>query len=240
MANLLLPLVKGARVVYLETLNTTELLRALSERNITAFAVVPQFYYLIHERIDQEIKKRGGIAQKAFSAMLALNRSTRKVGINLGPVLFKKVHNTLGPKMRYLVTGGSRFDPEIARAFYDLGIDVLQAYGLTETAAAVFINSPGDNEIGSVGKAMKGVEGKIIDPQPQEEGPPVGEVAIRGAVVMKGYWNRPDATAAVLKDGWFHTGDLGYFDSEGHLFLTGRQEGSHRSQQRQERLSGRD
>ncbi len=142
--------------------------------------------------------------------------------------------------MRYLVTGGSRFDPEIARAFYDLGIDVLQAYGLTETAAAVFINSPGDNEIGSVGKAMKGVEGKIIDPQPQEEGPPVGEVAIRGAVVMKGYWNRPDATAAVLKDGWFHTGDLGYFDSEGHLFLTGRQEGSHCSQQRQERLSGRD
>ncbi len=80
MANLLLPLIKGARVVYLETLNTTELLRALSERNITAFAVVPQFYYLIHERIDQEIKKRGAIAQKAFSAMLALNRSTRKVG----------------------------------------------------------------------------------------------------------------------------------------------------------------
>ena len=76
--------------------------------------------------------------------------------------------------------------------------------------------------IGPVGKAMKGVEGKIIDPQPQEEGPPVGEVAVRGAVVMKGYWNRPDATAAVLRDGWFLTGDLGYFDSHGHLFLTGR------------------
>ncbi|MGH9494469.1 MAG: AMP-binding protein [Candidatus Sulfotelmatobacter sp.] len=223
MANLLLPLIKGSRVVYLETLNTTELLRALTERNITAFAVVPQFYYLIHERIDQEIKKRGAIAQKIFSTLLALNRSTRKVGINLGPILFGKIHKTLGPKMRYLVTGGSRFDPEIARAFYDLGIDVLQAYGLTETAAAVFINSPNDNEIGSVGKAMKGVEGKIVNPQPQEEGPPTGEVAIRGALVMKGYWNRPDATAAVLKDRWFHTGDLGYFDSHGHLFLTGRQ-----------------
>ena len=98
----------------------------------------------------------------------------------------------------------------------------MQAYGLTETTAAVFVNSPNDNEIGSVGKAMKGVEGKIIDPQPQEEGPPVGEVALRGAVVMKGYWNRPDATAAVLRDGWFLTGDLGYFDSTGHLFLTGR------------------
>jgi long-chain acyl-CoA synthetase len=69
---------------------------------------------------------------------------------------------------------------------------------------------------------MKGVEGKIIDPQPQEEGPAVGEVAIRGAVVMKGYWNRPDATAAVLRDGWFLTGDLGYFDARDHLFLTGR------------------
>lgn len=223
MANLLLPLVKGARVVYLETLNTTELLRALTERNITAFAVVPQFFYLIHERLEQEIEKRGAIAQKAFSAMLSLNRAMRKVGINLGRVMFRKVHDTLGPRMRYLVTGGSRFDPEIARAFYDLGIDVLQAYGLTETAAAVFANSPHDNEIGSVGKAMKGVEGKIVNPQPQEDGPAIGEVAIRGAVVMKGYWNRPDATAAVLKDGWFHTGDLGYFDSHGHLFLTGRQ-----------------
>ncbi len=222
MANLLLPLVKGARVVYLETLNTTELLRALTERNITAFAVVPQFFYLIHERVMQEISKRGALTQKVFGAMVALNRTLRKVGINAGPILFRKVHDTLGPKMRYLVTGGSRFDPAIAHAFYDLGIDVLQAYGLTETTAAVYANSPHDNEIGSVGRALKGVEGKIIDPQPQEEGPPVGEVALRGALVMKGYWNRPDATAAVLREGWFLTGDLGYFDSHGHLFLTGR------------------
>ena len=222
MANLLLPLVKGSRVVYLETLNTTELLRALTERNITAFAVVPQFFYLIHERVTAEIAKRGAIAQKVFAILLAVNRTLRKVGINAGPILFRKVHDALGPKMRYLVTGGSRFDPGIARAFHDLGIDVLQAYGLTETTAGVYANSPHDNEIGSVGKALKGVEGKIVDPQPQEEGPPVGEVALRGPVVMKGYWNRPDATAAVLRDGWFLTGDLGYFDSRGHLFLTGR------------------
>jgi len=222
MANLLLPLVKGARVVYLETLNTTELLRALSERNITAFAVVPQFYYLIHERIFQEIAKRGAVTKKVFAAMVALNRTLRKLGINAGPVLFKKVHNTLGPKMRYLATGGSRFDPQIMQDFHDLGIDVLQALGLTETTAAIYVNSPNDNVIGSCGKAMKGVEGKILDPQPQEEGPPVGELAVRGAVVMKGYWNRPDATAAVFRDGWFLTGDLGYFDAQGHLFLTGR------------------
>jgi long-chain acyl-CoA synthetase len=225
MANLLLPLVKGARVVYLETLNTTELLRALSERNITAFAVVPQFYNLIHNRIFQEINKRGAVTRKVFAAMMALNHTLRKVGINAGRALFPKVHDTLGPKMRYLATGGSRFDPAIAQDFYDLGIDVLQALGLTETTAAIYVNSPGDNVIGSCGKAMKGVEGKIVDPKPQEEeddGPAVGELAVRGAVVMKGYWNRPDATAAVFRDGWFLTGDLGYFDSTGHLFLTGR------------------
>ena len=223
MANLLLPLVKGSRVVYLETLNTTELLRALRERNITAFAVVPQFFNLIHERIFQEIEKRGELTQKIFKSLMALNCTLRKVGINAGPMLFGKVHQTLGKKMRYLATGGSRFDPEIGRDFYALGIDVLQAYGLTETTAAVFANSPGNNVIGSVGKAMKGVEARIIDPQPPEEGvPAAGEILLRGAVVMKGYWNRPDATAVVLRDGWLYTGDLGYFDSDGNLFLTGR------------------
>jgi long-chain acyl-CoA synthetase len=223
MANLLLPLVKGARVVYLETLNTTELLRALQERDITVFAVVPQFFYLIHERIFQEVAKRGAITQNVFQGMMSLNRALRKIGINAGPVLFSKVHDTLGKKMRYLATGGSRFDPQIGNDFHALGIDVLQAYGLTETTAAVFANSPKNNVIGSVGQALKGVEGKIVDPQPQEDGgPAVGEVALRGAVVMKGYWNRPDATAAVMRDGWFLTGDLGYFDAHRNLFLTGR------------------
>ncbi len=223
MANLLLPLVKGARVVYLETLNTTELLRALQERNITAFAVVPQFYYLIHERIFQEVGKRGAITQKMFKSLMGLNRALRKIRINAGPILFEKIHATLGKKMRYLATGGSRFDPGIARDFHALGIDVLQAYGLTETTAAVFANSPKNNVIGSVGQAMKGVEAKIVNLRAQEDGgPAVGEVALRGAVVMKGYWNRPDATAAVLRDGWFFTGDLGYFDARANLFLTGR------------------
>jgi long-chain acyl-CoA synthetase len=223
MANLMIPLVKGASVVYLETLNTAELLRALRERNITAFAVVPQFFYLIHERIFQEVAKRGAIAQKLLRMLMNVNRHLRKVGMNSGPMLFRKVHESLGKKMRYLVTGGSRFDPAVAQDFYALGIDVLQAYGLTETTAAVFATSPSDNVIGSVGKAMKGVEAKIVDPQTQEnDGPATGEVALRGAVVMKGYWQRPEATAAVLRDGWFYTGDLGYFDADGNLFLTGR------------------
>src|ERR1700722_1021682 len=107
MANLLLPLVKGSRVVYLETLNTTELLRALRERDITAFAVVPQFFYLIHERIFHEVEKRGALTQRLFKILLALNRGLRRIGVNAGKILFGKIHETLGPKMRYLVTGGS-------------------------------------------------------------------------------------------------------------------------------------
>jgi long-chain acyl-CoA synthetase len=223
MANILIPLVKGARVVHLETLNTTELLRALRERKITAFAVVPQFFYLIHERIFKEIEKRGKFAQSAVKAMMSFTRFARRLGWNPGKLFFGKIHDTFGDRMRYLVTGGSRFDPQIARDFYALGIDILQAYGLTETTAAAFATSPDNNVIGSVGPPLKGVEGKIVDSRAQEEGPDVGEIAIRAPLVMKGYWNRPDATEAVLKEGWLHTGDLGYFDAHGNLFITGRQ-----------------
>ncbi len=224
MANLLLPLVAGTRVVYLSTLNTTELLRALRERNVTAFAVVPQFFNLIHERIFKEVQHRGALARFAFARMMRLNAVCRRFGFNPGRVLFGKIRHLFGRRMRFLVTGGSRFDPHTARDFYALGIDVLQAYGLTETCGGAFVNSPGENVIGSVGKALKGVEAKIIHAQASDNGASAsGEILIRGPIVMKGYWNRPDATAEVLKDGWLHTGDLGYFDEHGTLFITGRQ-----------------
>jgi long-chain acyl-CoA synthetase len=224
MANLFLPLFNGARVVYLETLNTTELLRALQERDITTFCVVPQFFYLIHEKIFKELTKRGKLTLRLVRTLMALNRALRRIGINAGKLFFGKIHATFGARMRYLVTGGSRFDPAIARDFYSFGIDVLNAYGLTETTGGAFLNPPGKPIVfGSVGKPFPGVEARIVDPKPIEEGaPPAGEIAIRGAIVMKGYWNRPEATAEVLRDGWFYTGDLGYFDSGGNLFITGR------------------
>lgn len=223
MANILLPLVRGSRVVFLETLNTTELLRALRERRITAFAVVPQFFYLIHEKIFKEVAKRGKLAVWGFRALMQATRFFRALGWNSGKVFFRSIHQLFGDRMRYLVTGGSHFDPQIGRDFYRLGIDVLQAYGLTETTGGAFATPPRKNVIGSVGPPLKGVESKIFDPQPQENGQPaVGEILIRGAIVMKGYWNRPDATAVVLKDGWLYTGDLGYFDADGNLFITGR------------------
>src|SRR6202171_725292 len=223
MANLFLPLFNGCRVVYLETLNTTELLRALQERDITVFCVVPQFFYLIHERIFKELNKRGKLTLRLVRTLMALNRALRRVGVNAGKLFFGKIHATLGARMRYLITGGSRFDPAIARDFYSFRIDALNAYGLTETTGGAFTNAPGHVVIGSVGRRFPGVEAKIVDQKPVEEGAqPAGEIAIRGAIVMKGYWNRPEATAEVLRDGWFYTGDLGYFNSDGNLFITGR------------------
>jgi len=223
MANLLLPLVAGTRVVYLSTLNTTELLRALRERDITAFAVVPQFFYLIHDRIFKEVQQKGRVTRFAFGWMRRITVLGRGLGFNPGRILFGKIHDLFGERMRLLVTGGSRFDPKIARDFYSLGIDVLQAYGLTETCGGAFVNPPDANVIGSVGKPLKGVDAKIVDLQLSDDvSPDTGEIIMRGPIIMKGYWNRPDATAEVLKDGWLYTGDLGYFDPSGNLFITGR------------------
>jgi long-chain acyl-CoA synthetase len=223
MANLLLPLIAGARVVYLSTLNTTELLRALRERNITAFAVVPQFFYLIHDRIFKEVAQKGRLTRYAFGWMRRITVLGRRLSLNPGRVLFGRIHNLFGKRMRLLVTGGSRFDPKIGRDFYSLGIDVLQAYGLTETSGGAFANPLDEIVFGSVGKPLKGVEAKIFEPMPSDDGSPAsGEIIMRGSIVMQGYWNRPDATAEVLKDEWLYTGDLGYFDQRGNLFITGR------------------
>lgn len=223
MANIMLPLAGGARVVFLDSLNTTELMRALTERNITLFCCVPQFFYLIHERILKQVSDRGKSAQRAFKFLLIFSRVARALGLNPGKKIFKKVHDVLGPKMRYLVTGGSKFDAAVGRDLYAMGFEILQAYGLTECSGGAIVTPPERNVIGSVGLPLPGVEVTIVDPQPAEDGgPPIGEVAIRGGIVMKGYYNRPDATAETIKDGWLYTGDYGYLDARGNLFITGR------------------
>jgi long-chain acyl-CoA synthetase len=223
MANLLLPLVVGARVVFLESLNTTELMKALRERNITIFCCVPQFFYLIHGRIAKELSARGRITEMMFGLMLKSSAVLRKVGINAGPMLFGKVHEMLGSKMRFLITGGSRLDPQVGRDFYAMGFTILNAYGLTETSGAATATTPRQNVIGSVGQPMFGVEVKITNPQHDAEiNREVGEIAVRGGVVMKGYYNRPDATSAAIQDGWLLTGDIGFLDEHNNLFITGR------------------
>jgi long-chain acyl-CoA synthetase len=213
LANLLLPFAVGARVVYLETLNSTDLLRALSERRITIFACVPQFFYLIHQRVMQQVQKSGFVARTAFRWLLAVNFRLRRVGVNLGRAFFGRVHRVMGREMRLLITGGSKFDPAIGRDFYALGFTVLQAYGLTETSAAATISAPHEAHLDTVGRPLPGVELTIDD---------TGEILIRGPIVMRGYHNHPDATAAVFRDGWFLTGDLGRIDPAGRITITGR------------------
>jgi long-chain acyl-CoA synthetase len=228
MANLLLPFAGGARVVYLESLNTTELLRGLRERDITLFCCVPQFFYLIHERIFKEVAARGPLARAAFRALLAVSGALRKLRVNPGKLLFRRAHVALGERMRYLVTGGSRFDLDVARDLYALGFDILQAYGLTEVSGGAFATPPNQNVLGSVGQPLEGVEARVFPSaagdaaEANGNGHASGEIALRGRIVMQGYYNRPDANAASFRDGWFLTGDLGYFDDDGNLFITGR------------------
>jgi long-chain acyl-CoA synthetase len=232
MANLLLPLIVGASVVYLEQINTTELLRALRERGITIFVCVPQFFYLIHQRVMQQVAAAGAAKRTIFRALLRTNRFLRgALGVNLGPKFFRPVHAVLGEKMRLLVTGGSRFDTAIGGDLYALGFNIIQAYGLTECSGAATVMHFGDAHVGSVGHPLKGVEIKIVPPPEdaraaeEQRGPagePVGEVLIRGGIVMQGYYRRPDANASTLRDGWLHTGDLGYLDADGRLYVTGR------------------
>jgi long-chain acyl-CoA synthetase len=118
----------------------------------------------------------------------------------------------MGRDMRLLITGGSKFDPVIGRDLYALGFTILQAYGLTETSAAASITTPDEAGLDTVGRPLPGVEMNIVD----------GEIAIRGPIVMQGYFNRPAATAEAIKDGWFHTGDLGRIDNHGRITITGR------------------
>jgi len=219
LANLLLPFAVGARVVYLETLSSQELVRALSDREITIFACVPQFFYLIHERITREVERRGPFATRLFRAMLATSFRARRLGVNIGPIVFSRVHALMGRQMRLFVTGGSKFDPAVGRDLYALGFTILQAYGLTETSGAATINTPDDAHIDTVGRPLPGTEIQILAP----EGDGLdGEIAIRGPLVMKGYFNRADATASVTRDGWFLTGDLGRVDARGRVTITGR------------------
>ena len=224
MANIMLPLSCGMRVVYLESMNTTELLRGLQERGITVFACVPQFFYLIHERIHKEVQQKGALVRAVFRAMMAVSAFARKFHVNLGKVFFGRVHHMLGSRMRYLVTGGSRFDPAIGRQFEAMGFTMLQGYGMTETCGAASVTPPHANVMGSVGKPLPGNEMKIFDGQPSPEhgGASVGEVAFRGGIIMAGYYKRPDATAAMYRDGWLCSGDLGYCDANGNFFVTGR------------------
>jgi long-chain acyl-CoA synthetase len=218
--NVLIPLYLGGRVVFADTLKRSEIIQALEEAGITILATVPQFFYLFHNQIEGELSKRPGWVRKLYRGMLRLNNfSMRILKLNLGRILFSKVHRRFGARLRLFVSGGSTFDPRVAQDFHDIGFTILQGYGLTETTGACTVTPVESNVVGSVGPALPGAEIKIS--APDETG--IGEILIRGPMVMKGYYQNPAATEEVLKNGWLHSGDLGRIDSEGNLFITGRQ-----------------
>ncbi|HEX5042984.1 MAG TPA: AMP-binding protein [Candidatus Polarisedimenticolaceae bacterium] len=219
LANLILPLSMGARVVFLETVNTAELMRALAQRDISAFCCVPQFFYLVRERVLREVQASGAGRRLLFRMALAGNGWLRRtLRINLGKILFRRIHLALGPRMRYLVTGGSRFDPSVGQDMVRMGFDLLQAYGLTECSGAATVSRPGDLDVDHVGQPLPGVEVTIA---PQESGQD-GEILIRGPIVMQRYYRRPEASAAAVEEGWLRTGDLGFLDEKNRLHVTGR------------------
>lgn len=219
LANLLLPFMAGARVVFLETVNSTELVRALSSSRITIFACVPQFFYLIHQRVMAQVASGGLPKRLAFRWLLALNFTMRRAGVNIGARLFRRVHDVMGRQMRLFVVGGSKFDPSVGRDLYSLGFTILQAYGLTETSGAATITTPDEAHIDTVGRVLPGHGLRIV---PSDDPDVDGEIAIRGPIVMQGYFNRPDVTRAVMNEDWFLTGDLGRLDADGRLTITGR------------------
>jgi long-chain acyl-CoA synthetase len=217
--NVLVPLYKGGQVVFADTLKRPEILDALKEAGITVLVTVPQFFYLFHNRIQSELKKKSKLAGKLFRGMLLSNRfSMRCLKINLGRMLFTKIHHSFGTSLRLFISGGSAFDRKVAQDFHDMGFTILQGFGLTETTGACSVTRIENNVIGSVGSSIPGVDIKISFPD--ETG--VGEILIRGPIVMQGYYKNPSATEEVLKDGWFHSGDLGRLDASQNLFITGR------------------
>jgi long-chain acyl-CoA synthetase len=224
LANLLLPFAVGARVIFLEEVSATELLKALRQFRPTLFCCVPQFFYLIHQRVLNKVAEGGWLRSAVFRLLLNGNAGLRQLTrLNLGPILFRAVHDVIGSEMRFLVTGGAKFDPVVGRDFYKLGFNLIEAYGLTETSGAATLTRAGEGGQGSVGKPLPGVEVKIAPAESGSSGDDSnGEIAIRGPIVMQGYFNRPDATAELVKDGWFLTGDLGRLDERGRLSITGR------------------
>lgn len=217
--NVLIPLYLGGQVVFADTLRRTEILAALEEAGITILVTVPQFFYLFHNRIQEELANKPAAVRRAFHALLRLNRFSRSaLGLNLGPRLFARIHRSFGARLRLFISGGSAFDPAVARFFHDLGFTILQGYGLTETTGACTVTPVESNVIGSVGPALPGTDLKIADPD--EAG--VGEILVHGPVVMRDYYRNPEATREAFLDGWFRTGDLGRLDAGGNLFVTGR------------------
>jgi long-chain acyl-CoA synthetase len=200
----------------------------------TVFLGVPQLFTVMYRNIQRTAST--GPNGRLFGRALSLAERTKKyTRINIGPLLFRKLHTQLGGKLRFMISGGSAMDPGLIRNFFRLGIPILQGWGLTETAPVVavqrwsqrrfYFSDYYERRIGSVGQAVAGVEVKLLDVQKKQIGVAAdgaGELAVRGPNVTLGYWQAEEATNEAIQNGWFKTGDLGRIDDEGNIWLTGR------------------
>ncbi|HEX5888465.1 MAG TPA: AMP-binding protein, partial [Pyrinomonadaceae bacterium] len=216
----LTPLSRGAQITYLPELTSDALAKAIKNGHVTGMVGVPALWELLHRRIKNRLYERSDWIGKTAENLIWANAKLRdKTSVNLGQVLFYPIHEGLGGRIRYFISGGSALSEKIQRDFHGLGFTILEGYGLTEASPVLTVTRPENRMLtGTVGKPLPGVEVRIADPDASG----VGEVLARGPNVMLGYYENEAATRATLVDRWLHTGDLGRVDDDGNLYLVGR------------------
>ncbi len=216
----LTPLSRGAQITYLPELTSDALARAIKNGHVTGMVGVPALWELLHRRIKNKLHERSDWIGNTAEGLIRANAWLRKkTPVNLGPFLFYPIHEGLGGRIRYFISGGSALNEKIQQDFQGLGFTILEGYGLTEASPVLTVTRPENRMLtGSVGKPLPGVQVKIAEPD--ESG--VGEVIARGPNVMLGYFDDEEATRNALVERWLYTGDLGKLDDEGNLYLVGR------------------
>ena len=198
----------GASVVYAKSLVPDTLLRLLGTQNITCMVLVPQALQLFLNGIERQVR-----LQKKERQWELLHRLAARLPFRLRPLLFRPVHRRFGGHFRFFISGGAYLSPQVSQRWEDMGIRVLQGYGTTECCSVVTGTPYHEHFFESVGRPIAGVEIRVAED---------GEIMVRGPIVARGYWKNPEATSATFHEGWCHTGDLGYLDAEGRLYLKGR------------------
>jgi long-chain acyl-CoA synthetase len=225
---MLAPLSLGVPLILPFSLTGPQLLRALRDGEVTAIVGVPRLYSALYSGISAGVESSGRLARRLFKGLVAFSTFLqRSLRLRVGKTFFRSVHKRLGKNLRLLASGGSALDPELAVKLESLGWQVAIGYGLTETSPLLSIKLPDDARRGSVGKAFPGVEIKIQPGAPeareQSDHLMAGEILALGPNVFAGYRNLPEQTAAAFTtDGWFRTGDIGYFDEDQFLYVVGR------------------
>ena len=189
----------------------------LKEYEVSLFVGVPLLVEAIYNKVVKEIDKQG--KTKLIKNAIRVSNFLLKFHIDIRRKLFKQIIDQLGGKMRFVISGGAPLDPKIQKGFIDLGIDMVQGYGLTETSPVIAAENMYKSRTGSIGIPMENVTIEIVN----KDDNGIGELRAKGPNVMLGYYENEEETKNVLKDGWFYTGDLGYIDKDGFIFITGRQ-----------------